>query len=76
MVRGYVEPNAKAPEGRYPGKPEVSQTDSDGYSQGDNSYMNISINTAMSLGSIFQVIPAHRPMYIKERKMNHQMHQR
>ena len=48
----YVEPDAKAPEFRYPGKPEVSPIDSDGFSQaGNQSYMTISINTAMSIGS-------------------------
>ena len=65
----YVEPDAKAPEGRYPGKPEVSQTDSDGYSQGDNSYMNISINTAMSLGSAISN-DTSPPSYVYQREKN------
>lgn len=47
----YVEPDAKAPEHRYPGPPEVSPIESDGLSQGENTYLTISINTAMSIGS-------------------------
>ncbi|KAI2491612.1 hypothetical protein MHU86_22956 [Fragilaria crotonensis] len=47
----FVEPDAKAPEYRYPGPPEVSPIESDGDSQGDQSYLTISINTAMSIGS-------------------------
>lgn len=47
----YVEPDAKAPEYRYPGPPEVSPIESDGISQGDQSYLSISINTAMSISS-------------------------
>jgi hypothetical protein len=49
----YVEPDAKATtENRYPGKPEVSQIDSDGFSQGENTYMLVSINTVDSLRSV------------------------
>jgi hypothetical protein len=47
----YVEPDAKVPDTRYPGKPEVSPIQSDGFSQGDNTYMTVSINTAMSISS-------------------------
>jgi hypothetical protein len=47
----FVEPDAKAPEHRYPGPPEVSPIDSDNSSQGDQTYMTISVNTAMSFGS-------------------------
>ena len=47
----FVEPDAKASEYRYPGPPEVSPIESDGDSQGDQSYLTISINTAMSIGS-------------------------
>ena len=47
----FVEPDAKAPEGRYPGPPEVSPIDSDGNSQSDHLYMTISVNTAMSISS-------------------------
>ena len=47
----YVEPDAKAPENRYPGPPEVSPIESDGISQGDHTYLSISINTAMSINS-------------------------
>jgi hypothetical protein len=47
----YVEPDAKAPEYRYAGPPEVSPIESDGISQGENTYMSISINTAMSINS-------------------------
>jgi hypothetical protein len=47
----YVEPDAKAPEYRYPGPPEVSPIESDGISQGVHTYLSISINTAMSINS-------------------------
>ena len=47
----FVEPDAKAPESRYPGPPEVSPIESDGDSQGDQTYMTISVKTAMSFGS-------------------------
>ncbi len=47
----YVEPDAKVPDTRYPGKPEVSPIESDGFSQGNNTYMTVSINTAMSISS-------------------------
>lgn len=47
----HVEPDAKAPEYRYPGPPEVSPIESDGISQGDQTYLSISINTAMSISS-------------------------
>ncbi len=47
----YVEPDAKVPDTRYPGKPKVSPIESDGFSQGDNTYMTVSINTAMSISS-------------------------
>jgi hypothetical protein len=47
----YVEPDAKAPDNRYPGQPEVSPIESDGISQGDHTYMTVSINTAMSISS-------------------------
>ena len=69
--REYVEPDAKAPPGRYPGNPEVSRTDSDGFSQGDQSYMTISVGQAR----LYQMI-VHRLMYTRERKMYQQIHQR
>jgi hypothetical protein len=47
----HLEPDAKAPEYRYPGPPEVSPIQSDGASQGDQTYMTISVNTAMLIGS-------------------------
>ena len=69
--REYVEPDAKAPPERYPGNPEVSRTDSDGFSQGDQSYMTISVGQAR----LYQMI-VHRLMYTRERKMYQQIHQR
>lgn len=47
----HVEPDAKVSADRYPGPPAVSPIESDGISQGDHSYLTISINTAMSIGS-------------------------
>jgi hypothetical protein len=47
----FVEPDAKAPEYRYPGPPGVSPIKSDNDSQGDQTHMSISINTAMSRSS-------------------------
>jgi hypothetical protein len=62
----FVEPDAKAAEGKYPGLPEVSPIMSDGDSQGDQTYMSISVNTAMSLGSNLSTDSPPNYVYPKE----------
>jgi hypothetical protein len=47
----YVEPDARPNPQRYAGPPQVSPLDSDEYSQGEQSYMTISVNTALSYAS-------------------------
>ena len=62
----YVAPDGKAAEGRYPGKPKVSKINSDEFSQGGQSYMTISINTAMSISSAISTDST--PSYVYQRK--------
>jgi hypothetical protein len=47
----YVEPDALNPEFKYPGVPTVAQIDADDYSDDEDSYMTVSVNTAMSVAS-------------------------
>ena len=48
----YVEPDAQNPELKFPGPPIVAPIEADDYSDDDQSYMTVSINTAMSLASV------------------------
>ena len=48
LYEQYVEPDARPNPQRYAGPPQVSPLESDEYSQGEESYMTISVNTAMS----------------------------
>ena len=54
-LTGWINENAavdaKATLDKYPGSPEVAPISSDGFSRGEHSYMNISINTAFTVGS-------------------------
>jgi hypothetical protein len=47
-----VEPDARNPESKFPGPPIVAPIDADDYSDNEHSYMNVSVNTAMSLVSV------------------------
>ena len=52
LYEQYVEPDARPYPQRYAGPPQVSPfLDSDEYSQGEQSYMTISVNTALSYAS-------------------------
>ena len=44
----HVAPDARPRDGAFPGDPGVASIADDGYSSGDDSYMNLSINTALS----------------------------
>ena len=44
-------PDAKATLIKYQSPPEVAPINSDGFSRGEHSYMNLSVNTALSVGS-------------------------
>ena len=48
----YVEPDERPPANRYPGPPQVAPHDMDDYSTDEKSYMTISVNSAMSFGSV------------------------
>jgi hypothetical protein len=48
----YVEPDAQNPEHKFQGPPIVAPIEADDYSDDDQSYMTVSINTAMSLASV------------------------
>jgi hypothetical protein len=50
-INDNAAPDAKATLAKYPSSPEVAPISSDGFSRGEYSYMNISINTAFSVGS-------------------------
>ncbi len=65
----YVEPDAKATENHYPGKPEVSLIASDGFSKGENTYMLVSINTAMSISSAMSNDSPPSYVYKQERQL-------
>ena len=51
LYEQYVEPDARPNPQRYAGPPQVSPLDSDEYSTGEQSYMTISVNTALSYAS-------------------------
>jgi hypothetical protein len=51
LYEQYVEPDTRPNPQRYAGPPQVSPLDSDDYSQGEQSYMTISVNTALSYAS-------------------------
>ena len=44
----HVELDARPPEDAFPGPPRVAPISDDGYSSGEDTYMNLSINTALS----------------------------
>jgi hypothetical protein len=48
----YVEPDALNPEYKFSGPPTVAQIDADDYSDDEDSYMTVSVNTAMSMASV------------------------
>ena len=50
-VNQYAASDAKATLAKYPGPPEVANTSSDGFSRGEDSYMTISVNSALSISS-------------------------
>lgn len=50
-IEDNAAPDAKATLIKYPTSPEVAPIRSDGFSSGEQSYMNISVNTAFSVGS-------------------------
>jgi hypothetical protein len=50
-INDQVAPDAKLTLTKYPCAPEVAPINSDGFSRGEHSYMNISVNTAFSIGS-------------------------
>jgi hypothetical protein len=50
-INDNAAPDAKSTLDKYPGPPEVASISSDGFSRGDDSYINISINTAFAIGS-------------------------
>ena len=51
LYEQYVEPDARPNPQRYAGPPQVSPLESDEYSYGEQSYMTISVNTALSYAS-------------------------
>ena len=55
-------PDAKVTLLKYPSPPEIAPIGSDGFSRGDQSYMNISVNTALSVGSTLS--DASPPSYV------------
>ena len=68
----YVEPDAKAPDNRYPGQPKVSPIESDGTSQGAQLYMTVSINTTMSISSNISNNSPPSFIYPKDQQSTHQ----
>lgn len=68
-INNYAAPDAKATLLiKYPGPPEVASISSDGFSRGENSYMNISVNTAFSIGST--ISDSSPPEYVFHDKTN------
>ena len=49
----YLEPDALNPEYKYPGPPNVAPIDADDYSDDKQPNMTVSVNTAMSMASVF-----------------------
>ena len=50
-IKDNAAPDAMATLSKFPSPPEVAPVSSDGFSRGEHSYMNISINTALSVGA-------------------------
>jgi glycerophosphoryl diester phosphodiesterase len=48
----YVEPDARNPESKFPGPPVVAPIEADDYSEDEQSYMTVSVNTALSLVTV------------------------
>lgn len=61
-INDNAAPDAKSTLDKYTGPPEVASISSDGFSRGEDSYMNISINTAFSIGSA--ISDASPPDYV------------
>ena len=61
-IEDHAAPDARATLDKYPLPPEVAPINSDGFSQGEQSYMNISINTAFSIGS--NISDSSPPTYV------------
>ena len=48
----FVEPDARNPESKFPGPPIVASIEADDYSEDEQSYMTVSVNTALSLVTV------------------------
>ena len=48
----FVEPDARNPESMFPGPPMVAPIEADDYSENEDSYMTVSVNTALSLVTV------------------------
>ena len=48
----FVEPEARNPESKFPGPPIVASIEADDYSEDEQSYMTVSVNTALSLTTV------------------------
>ncbi len=65
-INDHAAPDAKATLNKYPCPPEVAPIHSDGFSHGDHSYMNISVNTAFSIGS--KISDSSPPVFVFQDK--------
>ena len=48
----FVEPDARNPESKFPGPSTVASIEADDYSEDEQSYMTVSVNTALSLTTV------------------------